>query len=99
MRTAPIAKDVVSLLRREKPRLVAHFPLHSMAVFGSVARGDANADSDVDILVDVDPSIGLEMVTLGNEMEKLLGHKVDLVSRRAVKPRMMSQIEREKIDV
>jgi hypothetical protein len=70
-----------------------------MSVFGSVARGDATPSSDVDILVDVDPSIGLGMVSLGNEIEILLGRRVDLVSRRAIRPNMMRVIENEKIDV
>ncbi len=53
----------------------------------------------MDILVDVDPSIGLGMVSLGNEIEILLGRRVDLVSRRAIRPNMMRVIENEKIDV
>jgi uncharacterized protein len=99
MKNPPEAGEIVAFLRGEKPRLAARFPLRSMAVFGSVARGDATPESDVDILVDVDPSIGLEMVTLGDEIEKLLGRRVDLVSRRAVKPKMLRIIESEKVDV
>lgn len=56
-------------------------------------------DSDVDILVDVAPEIGMDIVTLADEIEHLLGRKVDLVSTRAVKAKMMRQIEQEKIDV
>jgi len=44
-----------------------------MALFGSYARGDQQAGSDVDILVEVDPSIGLDFVTLAERIEKLLG--------------------------
>jgi predicted nucleotidyltransferase len=99
MSTVPNSNEFVEMLKRKKPRLTARFPLHSMSLFGSVARGYATTDSDVDILVDVDPSIGLEIVTLADEIEKLLGHKVDLVSRRAVKTKMMRQIEEESIDV
>jgi predicted nucleotidyltransferase len=53
----------------------------------------------VDILVDVDGSIGLEFVTLAERLEAALGRKVDLVSRRALKPAMRRLIEREAIDV
>ncbi len=75
------------------------FPLHRIALFGSVARGDAREDSDIDILVDVDPSIGLRFVTLAERLEALLGRQVDLVSRRAVKPLLWRRIERDLIDV
>ena len=53
----------------------------------------------MDILVDVDPSIGLEFVTLADTIEDLLGLPVDLVSRRAVKPRYWKYIEQELIYV
>jgi len=99
MRSPPVTSDVIAILRREKPGLAVRYPLRSMAVFGSVVRGEATSESDVDILVDVDPSIGIGMVALGDEIEKLLGCRVDLVSKRAVKPRMLRVIESEKIDV
>ncbi len=84
--------QMLPILRRE-------FPLKSMAVFGSVARGEATPDSDLDILVDVDPSIGLGFVTLAERLEKDLGRKVDLVSRRALRPSLWKQIEPELVHV
>jgi predicted nucleotidyltransferase len=70
-----------------------------MALFGSWARNEQTETSDVDILVDVDPSIGLRFVTLAERLESLLEQHVDLVSSRAVKPSLLKQIESELIDV
>lgn len=70
-----------------------------MALFGSYARGEQRADSDVDILVEVDPSIGLEFVTLAERIEQLLGVSVDLVSSRAVSSKAMELIGPELIYV
>ncbi len=89
----------LSLLRSVLPELRRDFPLGRMALFGSVARGEAHHDSDVDILVEVEPSIGLGFVTLAERLETVLGRKVDLVSRRALKPAFWKQIEPELIDV
>jgi uncharacterized protein len=93
------AQRVVGCLAALLPELRREFPLHGMALFGSTARGEAGAHSDVDILVDVDGSIGLEFVTLADRIEAALGRKVDLVSRRALKPGLRSLIEKEAIDV
>ncbi len=90
---------ILERLRKTKPALEREFPLRRMALFGSVARNEAQPDSDIDILVDVDASIGLGFVVLAERLEKLLGHGVDLVSRRALKPLMWKQIEPELIDV
>ena len=90
---------ILDRLRAMQPALEREFPLRRMALFGSVARGDAGPESDIDILVDVDASIGLRFVTLAERLEALLGHGVDLVSRRAVKPLLWKQIEPELIDV
>lgn len=75
------------------------FPLQRIGLFGSWARDEQTAQSDIDILVEVDSSIGLGFVTLADQLEKVLGHKVDLVSRRAIKPRLWAEIEAELIYV
>jgi len=62
-------------------------------------RGETSTGSDIDILADVEPSIGLDFVTLADKLEEMTGHKVDLVSRRAIKPLLWKQIEPELIDV
>jgi len=95
-----LRRDVIlARLRTTKPDLEREFPLRRMALFGSVARGDAKPESDIDILVDVDASISLRFVTLAERLESLLGHGMDLVSRRAVKPLLWKQIEPGLIEV
>lgn len=92
-------EDIVKTLTAGKPALSKKFKIRSMALFGSFARGDAGPDSDVDILVDVDPSIGLEFVSLAERIQEALGLPVDLVSSRAVKPAYRKEIESELIYV
>ena len=82
-----------------KPALERDFPLHRLALFGSWARGEATTESDVDVLVEVDPSIGLRFVTLAERLEAVLGRRVDLVSRRAIQLPLWKLIEPELIDV
>lgn len=96
------AEEFEALIRRLGellPALKQEFPLKSMAVFGSVARGESTPDSDLDILVDVDRSIGLGFVTLAERLEKDLGRKVDLVSRRSLRPSLWKRIEPELVHV
>jgi uncharacterized protein len=73
--------SVVELCRR--------YHVRELSVFGSVARGDWRPDSDVDILVEFLPNAGiglLEYAGLMNALSDLLGRKVDLVSKRGLKP-------------
>jgi len=92
-------ENIIERLRTIKPALQQEFPLRRMALFGSWARNEQTETSDVDILVDVDPSIGLRFVTLAERLESLLDQHVDLVSSRAVKPSLLKQIQAELIDV
>lgn len=92
-------EEILKTLARDKPELQRQFKVSKMALFGSYARGDQRADSDVDILVEVDPSIGLDFVTLAERIEQLLGVSVDLVSSRAVTSKAMKYIEPELIYV
>ncbi|HOK59339.1 MAG TPA: nucleotidyltransferase family protein, partial [Methanothrix sp.] len=91
--------DIINKLANAKPDLARRYGVRRLAVFGSYARGDQREDSDVDILVEVDPSIGLRFVDLAEEIEAMLGVRTELVSRRAVKQRNWEVIERDLIDV
>jgi hypothetical protein len=92
-------EEILKLLSENKYELKNRFKVHRMALFGSYARGDQKAESDVDILVDIDPSVGLEFVTLAEQIEQLLGLPVELVSRRAIKPNKLKYIEQDLIYV
>ncbi len=92
-------EEILTLLSQNKSNLENRFKVRRMALFGSYARGDQQFDSDVDILVDIDPSVGLEFVTLAEQIEQLLGLPVELVSRRAIKPNKLKYIEQDLIYV
>ena len=92
-------ENILERLRTIKPTLQQEFPLGRMALFGSWARDEQTETSDVDILVDVHPSIRLRFVTLAERLESLLEQRVNLISSRAVKPNLLKQIEPELIDV
>ena len=92
-------EEILKLLSQNRHQLKNRFKVHRMALFGSYARGDQHSDSDVDILVDIDPSVGLEFVTLAEQIEQLLELPVELVSRRAIKPNKLKYIEQDLIYV
>ena|ERR1700722_3693179 len=73
---------ILAILRQHAPELKAAGLVH-LRVFGSVARGEASAHSDVDLLADFDPAKPLTLVTVGglqSRLADLLGAKVDLSS-------------------
>ena len=74
-------------------------PVNKAYLFGSVARGDVTPNSDLDILVQFEKPIGLDFVTLAEELESLLQVKVDLVSINAIKPKMMDYVKESLIYV
>jgi len=72
----------------------------SLAVFGSVARGVASPQSDVDILVEFNRPVGLfEFIRLKHFLEQVTGCQVDLVTPDALRPVMRERIMREAIYV
>lgn len=77
-------EEIVELLRRARPELEREFGITRLAVFGSRVRGDATERSDVDVLVDFDPKLGLRFVDLAEQIEALLGVRTDVISRRAI---------------
>ena len=92
-------EDILAQLRELKGWLRTRYKVHSVSLFGSYARCQQTAESDVDILVDVDPSIGLAFVDMAEEIEQHLGIKADVVPVDAVKPRYWRLIEKDIIHV
>ena len=80
-----IAERIVPILRNRG--------VVEASVFGSVARGDIGSLSDLDLLVKYRNDVTLlDVVSLKNELEGILGVKVDLVSRDYLKPRLKDRV-------
>jgi len=86
-----------------RPGLAAFARRHGvllLALFGSAARGELKATSDVDLVMDLKPKAmaGLfEQVRMADELEELFGRRVDLVTRASLKPRVRATVEREAV--
>ena len=92
---------VVSRLRAHAPALMSR-GVTDLWVFGSVARGDARPDSDVDLLTEFDPNAPLSLVGLASlraDLSDLLGAPADLVERNTLHPRVREAAEREAVRV
>jgi hypothetical protein len=83
-------------LRRQKDRIVAlaeRHGAHNLRVFGSVARGQANPESDVDLVVDFDRGRSLmDHGELMMDLEEVLGCRVDVVSERGLRDRFRARV-------
>lgn len=90
---------IIELLQQHKEELFKKYPLKSMALFGSYSRGEETAESDVDVMVELSGPIGIKFIDLNYEIERLLSKKVDLVSKRGIKPGYLSSIEPDLIYV
>jgi uncharacterized protein len=91
----------VTTLRSRRTEILALARKHgarNVRVFGSVARGDAGSDSDVDILVELEPGRSLlDHAALMIDLSDLLGCKVDVVTDRGIRPRIRDRVLREAV--
>jgi len=94
-------EDIRKILSEHKEELKRKYHLKSIAIFGSCTRKEEKETSDVDILVEFENPIGWEFVDLCEELEKLLGVKVDVVTKRAVlsKPLLWKSIKEDLVYV
>ena len=86
---APTTPTLEDLRRRRRLilRLATLSRLEGVRVIGSVARGDATADSDIDLIVDPQPGASLlDLAQFADDLEQLLGRPVDVLSARALDP-------------
>ena len=89
-------KEIQKCLRTHKKELKKNYKVKEIGIFGSYIRGDQKEKSDLDVLVDFDETIGLfRFVALERYLSRLLGVKVDLVMKSALKPRIGKRILNE----
>ncbi len=92
-------KAISALMKRHRADLHQR-GVKSLAVFGSLARGEATPDSDIDLLVEFNRPVGLfEFIRLKMYLEDLTGKPVDLVTPDALRPAMRADILNEAIHV
>lgn len=99
--TATTATDIIATLRAHQPEL-RQAGILSLRLFGSHARGDAEPDSDIDLLADFDPDAHidlLDLIALERRLTALLGQKVDILPTPVESPRLRANVERDARDV
>ena len=93
--------DINALLQKKRDeilRIAAQHGVHNVRVFGSVARGEAGPESDIDFLVELEPGRSLlDHAALLLDLEQLLGRKVDVATERSLKERIRVRVLREAV--
>jgi predicted nucleotidyltransferase len=94
------SSPIIEQIRALKPALARDMKIRRIRVFGSVARHEETAESDVDLLVDFSETPGLfRFIGMQRELSTILGRKVDLVTTEALHPLLKEGILNEAIDV
>ena len=73
-------ETIIKVLKKELPYLKDRYGVDKIALFGSFAKGIQGKKSDIDILIDIRKSIGLDFIELADRLEEILGKKVDVVT-------------------
>ena len=84
--------------REDILRIAARHGAHNVRIFGSVARGDADEESDIDFLVELEP--GRNLLDLGGllmDLQDLLGRQVDVVTENGLRSRIRERVLREAV--
>jgi len=98
-RGPPLVSQVLKILRTRRADL-EHLGVIHASIFGSVARGDDRPDSDVDILVEVDPGVVKSLFSYGGIQQSLqewIGRSVDLADKNRLRPGVAVEVEQEQI--
>lgn len=91
--------DVLKILREHEDE-IERFGVVSLRLFGSVARGEAEDDSDVDLLVDFEgPARFRQFMGLRFYLEDLLGTRVDLITEKGLRDRVRPWVEEDAVRV
>ena len=84
--------DILSKLAELKPELRKDYAIKEIGLFGSFSDGSFTDKSDIDILIELERPIGWKIFTLEIYLEKILGRKIDLVTKSALKEQIKDSI-------
>lgn len=88
--------EQITSRRDEIERIAERYGATNIRVFGSIARGNADDESDIDFIVDLEK--GRSLLDLGGllmDLQKLLGRSVDVVTEKGLRPRIRERVLRE----
>lgn len=85
-----IKSAVLLTLHERMPEIVDTFGVETISLFGSVARGEDTAESDIDFVVSFSPEYDryMNFLSLSDFLEELFGRKVDLLTERSIHPKL-----------
>ncbi len=93
-------QELIKKNRGEILRIATRYGASNVRIFGSSARGESGPKSDLDLLVDMAPGRSLlDMIAIEQDLEDLLGCKVDVVTEAAVSPYMREMVLREAVSL
>jgi predicted nucleotidyltransferase len=93
-------QEVKKILNENKPFIMKKFKVKEIGIFGSYVRGENKPKSDIDLLVEFNEPVGFfAFLDLEEYLANILEMKVDLVSKKALKPRIGKYILEELIQV
>jgi uncharacterized protein len=86
-------EEIKQTLRQTKPLLQEQYRVTQLGIFGSYARGEQTQTSDIDILIDYDQAPTLfKLVELRDYLAEVMGMKVDVVTKKGLKPRIQERV-------
>ena len=89
-------EEIKNLLLRHKEQLRKEYGVKEIGIFGSYIRGEQDKNSDLDILIELEKPIGfVKFIKLENSLSALIGIKVELVTKKALKPYIGQRILQE----
>ena len=95
--STPLAAEILQVLQEHRDEMRQR-GVKSLYLFGSIARGEASADSDVDLLVEFEQPVGLfAFLGLKRHLEELLSRRVDLATAAALREQFREEVLREAV--
>ena len=99
----PATDQIYNISQEQRQKILQIAASHGardVRIFGSMARGEARPDSDLDLLVKLDPGQSLlDIIALKQDLEDLIGRKVDVLTEAAISPYIREQVLKNAISL
>jgi len=85
-------KEIESILKKHRTFLKENYFVERIGLFGSFIKDEQTPESDIDIIIEFNGSVGWKFFTLKDFLEEILGRKVDLVTKNSLRDEMKAEI-------